>query len=92
MFDAATAERWGLVNKVAADDKVFEESMALARRLADGATAAFGRVKEMILADATLRAQLELESRAISASSVGPEGIEGVGAFLNKRKPQFAKL
>jgi 2-(1,2-epoxy-1,2-dihydrophenyl)acetyl-CoA isomerase len=32
---------------------------------------------------------LELEARGIAAAIAGPEGREGVAAFLGKRKPDF---
>jgi 1,4-dihydroxy-2-naphthoyl-CoA synthase len=32
-----------------------------------------------------------LESETIAAHAVGAEGVEGIGAFLEKRKPRFPR-
>ena len=36
-----------------------------------------------------LETQMELESRAIAARASSADGREGVGAFAEKRKPNF---
>jgi 2-(1,2-epoxy-1,2-dihydrophenyl)acetyl-CoA isomerase len=37
----------------------------------------------------TLESQLELESAAITEAAIGPDGQEGIAAFLEKRPPTF---
>jgi len=88
---ADEAERIGLVTRLAEDAKVMDEAMAAAVQLALGATRALGSVRTLIAAsDAnTLDAQLALEAETISEAVGGPEGREGVSAFLGKRKPIF---
>lgn len=49
-FDAQSALEWGLVHRVVADEDVAAEARVLARRLADGPTAAFAHVKSLIRA------------------------------------------
>jgi enoyl-CoA hydratase/carnithine racemase len=49
-FDAATCERWGLVQQVVADNLLTETVDALARRLADGPTRAHSITKRLIAA------------------------------------------
>ena len=39
-----------------------------------------------------LEAQLELEAEGIATAIGGPEGREGIAAFLEKRKPDFRNL
>ncbi len=50
LYDAATLERWGVVNRVYADDQLAEESMTLAKRLAAGPTVAHAATKRMVRA------------------------------------------
>jgi len=91
VLSAAEALDWGLVNQVVADADVLETAMTMARRLAQGSTAAYGETKRLILAGATesLESQMEQESRAISALAGSRDGREGVAAFVEKRKPVF---
>ena len=42
-FDAATLERWNVVNRVLPDDELHEKGMRFAQRLADGPTVRTGR-------------------------------------------------
>jgi enoyl-CoA hydratase len=50
LYDAATLERWGVVNRVFPDGQLAEESMALAQRLAAGPTVAHAATKRMVRA------------------------------------------
>ena len=91
MFDAATAARMGLVNRVVAADDLQQEADALASQLAAGPTRAYGAVKRTLLASSArdLAAQLDLEGDTIAEMSTTPDGQEGIRAFLEKRKPVF---
>ena len=90
VLSANEALAWGLVNQVVDDAAVVDEARALATRLAAGPTESFGTVKRLIdLSDPGLEAQMAAEGRAIAAMSVHPQGREGVGAFLEKRKPNY---
>jgi 2-(1,2-epoxy-1,2-dihydrophenyl)acetyl-CoA isomerase len=88
---AAAARDLGLVTRVVADDALDAEADALARRLAAGPTAAHGAIKRLLRASATSTPAVQLaeEARTIAALSAGPEGREGVSAFLEKRAPNF---
>jgi 2-(1,2-epoxy-1,2-dihydrophenyl)acetyl-CoA isomerase len=88
---AAEALDWGLVNQVVAADQLLPTADTLARTLAQGPTRAFGAVKTLLNGsfETGLETQMELEARAIAAASITPDGQEGIGAFLEKRKPQF---
>jgi 2-(1,2-epoxy-1,2-dihydrophenyl)acetyl-CoA isomerase len=68
-----------------------EEAVATAHKLAAAATGAIGTVRAQLLASygAGLEAQLEVEARGIAAAAAGPDGQEGVAAFLQKRRPVF---
>jgi enoyl-CoA hydratase/carnithine racemase len=88
-IDAATAKSYGLVNRVvgAADlDGEVDRLAALIAAKPQGAVAAgkrlFYQQLEMGLAPA-----YALASEVIACNAAGPEGREGVAAFLEKRKP-----
>jgi 2-(1,2-epoxy-1,2-dihydrophenyl)acetyl-CoA isomerase len=91
VLDAETAAALGVVALVVDDVDVLAEAERLAARLADGPTAAFGRIKTLLAGspEATLSEQLAAEARAIGASADGPEGAEGLAAFVEKRPPRF---
>jgi enoyl-CoA hydratase/carnithine racemase len=48
LFDAATLERWNVVNRVLADGEVEEKGMRFAHRLADGPTRAHAATKRIV--------------------------------------------
>jgi 2-(1,2-epoxy-1,2-dihydrophenyl)acetyl-CoA isomerase len=88
---ADEALQWGLVNQVVEDSEVLTAAQALAARFAAGPLESYGAVKRLIdAADPGLESQLALEGRTIARQAASAEGREGVGAFLGKRKPQYA--
>jgi len=50
LYDAATLERWNVVNRVVSDDQLLAKGMKFAHRLADGPTVAHGATKRIIRA------------------------------------------
>lgn len=84
----------GMINRLAEPGKALDEALALAGRLAEGPAAALAAGKRLIEAARgnTLAEQLELEADGIATSMGGPEGREGIAAFLEKRKPDFRNL
>lgn len=50
MYDAATMERWNVVNRVVADDELHDKGMAFARDLAAGPTRAHAMTKRIVRA------------------------------------------
>jgi isohexenylglutaconyl-CoA hydratase len=87
-FDGREAGRIGLVHFVCADEAEFEATLAKVladiNRCAPGANAA---TKRLLLASRTtpLVALLDAAADAFAAALRGPEGREGVKAFLEKR-------
>jgi len=90
-LSAAEALDWGLVNQVVPAEQLLPAATKLATTLAAGPTRAFGFTKALLneTFEHGLETQMELEARAIAAASNGPDGQEGIRAFLKKRKPAF---
>lgn len=91
VLTADEAHAWGLVTRVVDDESLADEALGLARTLAQGPTGAYAAAKRLVLASSheTLESQLELESAAITEAATGPDGQEGIAAFLEKRTPTF---
>ncbi|ANY09200.1 enoyl-CoA hydratase/isomerase family protein [Pseudonocardia sp. HH130630-07] len=91
VLDAATLSDLGLLTSVVDDDGVTDEAVALAHRLAQGPTAALGRIRDLLTGtwERTLTDQLDAEADAIAACAADPEGAEGLAAFGEKRRPRF---
>ncbi|WP_353186538.1 enoyl-CoA hydratase-related protein [Bosea sp. (in: a-proteobacteria)] len=91
-FDAAQALRLGLVNRVAPDGQAEQEALALAQRLGEGPTQAYGRTRRLLASAAVndLAGHLEAERQAFRETTGTADFREGVAAFLEKRPAHFA--
>jgi len=89
--DASTAQAMGLVNRVVPRTALEEEADKIVRRLADGPTVGLGRTKRLLYAaaDNSLPAQLALEAEYFAECAASDDWVEGVNAFIEKRKPRF---
>jgi 2-(1,2-epoxy-1,2-dihydrophenyl)acetyl-CoA isomerase len=87
VLDAATAEQWGLVNRVVPDSDVDVATAALAAELAAGAPFAVGHAKQVIYNgfDHPLEAAGEFEGTMITAAMGTADGREGIASFVEKR-------
>ncbi len=90
-FDAQEALRLGLVNRVVPAEALDAEVHALAQRLANGPTQAYGRLKRLMRQsfETSLPDQLEAERVNFMASAQTQDFKEALGAFFDKRKPVF---
>jgi 2-(1,2-epoxy-1,2-dihydrophenyl)acetyl-CoA isomerase len=90
-FDAQEALRLGLVNRVVPAETLEAEVSALANRLAQGPTLAYGKLKRLMRESFlnTLEAQLEAERTQFMASAQTADFKEALDAFSSKRKPNF---
>src|SRR5579864_6132252 len=89
-LSAEEALSWGLVNEVVADELLLERSLELAERLARGPATAYGATKRLIAHSlGAFESQMVLESETIAAQAASADAVEGVAAFLDKRKPRF---
>ncbi|MEV8135425.1 enoyl-CoA hydratase-related protein [Microbacterium aurantiacum] len=92
VYDAATAERWGLVNAVVPPEKLLEEAKSWAAEIADKSPTALRFLKQSFNADTDHQAGLSnLAMSALDLFTASPEGLEGAAAFSEKRKAEFNK-
>ncbi len=84
----------GPVNRLAEPGQALTEALALAAQVASGPELAMARIKALCHGayDHTLEAQLEQEAQWMVQSQVTDESREGIGAFLEKRAPDFTSL
>ena len=90
-FDAGRALALGIVNRLAPPDRLAAEAEVLAERLAAGPAEAYARTKGLLQATlgAGFAAQLRREAESFAACAAGDDFVEGVRAFLDKRRPSF---
>lgn len=91
---AGDALAWGVLSDVVDDAEVATRARQIADRLATGPRGALAATRRLLTASATstLPEQLAAESLSISTLSGTPEGIEGVDAFVGKRRPDFGAV
>lgn len=91
LFDAETAQRWGLVNRLAQPGAALEDALALAERIAGNAPVAVRVTKQVVHeaprwpADEIWERQQVLLERVRSSA----DAREGAAAFAEKRPPQW---
>jgi len=91
MMDAAEAERAGLVSRVVPAEKLLEESMAAAARIAGYSLPVVMMAKEAVnrAYETTLSEGVHFERRMFHAAFSLADQKEGMAAFVEKRKPGF---
>jgi 2-(1,2-epoxy-1,2-dihydrophenyl)acetyl-CoA isomerase len=94
MGERLTAEKaleWGLVNRVYDDAALMDETMKLARELADGPTIALSLIRRLYWEspDNSFEDQLDLEQQMQRKAGAAEDFKEGVTAFLEKRPAKF---
>jgi E-phenylitaconyl-CoA hydratase len=91
-FDAETAARWGLVNRVVPGTDVMTTARDYARRIAANGPLAVRAAKELALRgqDLDLAAGLRMEQFVAQLLNASDDAREGSAAFAEKRAPRFA--
>jgi enoyl-CoA hydratase/carnithine racemase len=89
MIDAREAERLGLVNKVAPAEKLEEETFAFAQKLISKSPVAIRMGKNFYyqMIDMPFRQRLALNSEIMTRLATTQDALEGINAFIEKRKP-----
>ena len=90
-IDAAEAHRIGLVSAVVPDDRLQDEAIALAQRMASRGPIALRYAKEAVRRglEQPLDQALRYETDLTVILQTTEDRAEGVSAFLEKREPKF---
>jgi enoyl-CoA hydratase len=91
MMDAAEAERAGLVSRIVAADKLMEEAVAVADKIASMSKPAVMAAKEAVnrAFESTLAEGLSAERNLFHGTFALEDRSEGMAAFMAKRPPKF---
>jgi enoyl-CoA hydratase len=91
MMDAQEAERAGLVSRVVPLDKLMDEALAVAEKIAGYSLPVVMMLKESInrAYETTLNEGILFERRLFHSQFALADQKEGMAAFLEKRKPSF---
>ena len=90
-MEAEEAHKLGILNKLVPADSLEEETMALARKIADGPPIAIKLIKMQTYQGLgmSFEAALEMAADGEAMTLVTEDHLEAVTAFLEKRKPVF---
>jgi enoyl-CoA hydratase len=93
MMDAAEAERANLVARVVPTDRLLEEALALADRIAALSPVAVAMAKQAVnrAFETTLSEGIRVERSLFHPLFGTPDQKEGMAAFIEKRKPNFRR-
>jgi enoyl-CoA hydratase/carnithine racemase len=90
-IDAATADRYGLVSKLVADEGLDDEVQALARTLAAGPTLAYAQTKSLLTRELemSMTAAVELDAMTQALLMTSRDHAEFHAAFTERRPPRW---
>lgn len=91
VISAVEAEKIGLVNQVVPQDQLMDVVMKMARKISRNAPIAVQQCKKAITRglDTDIETAQEIESDAAGFCGMSEDILEGVNAFVEKRKPAF---
>lgn len=89
MIDAKEAEAIGLVNKVVKDGELLDKANEMAHVLAQKSPLVLKIAKNLINKNYDIKKALEMEIMDFSECFASEDHLEGIKAFLEKRKPGF---
>ena len=91
VLDADEADRYGLVSRVVPDERLQDETMALATTIAGYSLPALRAIKESLnrAFESSLAEGILFERRQLHARFASDDAHEGMRAFIEKRPPVF---
>jgi enoyl-CoA hydratase/carnithine racemase len=91
-IDARTAAEWGLVNSVVADERLIEETRALAAQMVEASALTIGIGKQAFYAQIDLdqAKAYDYTKEVMSLNAMASDAQEGICAFLEKRPPVWS--
>jgi cyclohex-1-ene-1-carboxyl-CoA hydratase len=91
VLDAAEADRHGLVSRIVPDERLIDETLALAAQIAGYSLPALMAIKESVnrAYESPLSEGIGFERRQLHARFASDDAHEGMKAFLEKRPPVF---
>lgn len=90
-IDAPTALAWGLINRVVEPERLHEETVALARRIASASRGivALGKAAFYAQIDLDQAKAYDYTKAVMTSNALEPDAAEGITAFLERRKPAW---
>ena len=90
-FSAKEAHEWGMVNRLCAPDRLIDETLETAHRIADNAPISVRQAKHAIHfgLQMDLASAMMLEIEAYNRMVPTADRREGIASFNEKRKPRF---
>lgn len=90
-IDAERAAEWGLVNRVVAPERLHDEVLALARRIAaaSGFVVGLGKAAFYVQIDLDQAKAYAYAKEVMSMNALAADAQEGIGAFLERRPPAW---
>jgi enoyl-CoA hydratase/carnithine racemase len=91
VIDAQEAFRIGLINSISEPGKVLDEALEMARTICENAPIAVAQAKSVINRgmEMDINNALQIETNAYEMVIPTKDRIEGLKAFLEKRKPEY---
>lgn len=88
-IDARTAAEWGLVNRIVPTERLREETITLARQIAEASPLTVGVGKQAFYAQIDLdhAKAYDYTKEVMSLNALAEDAQEGISAFLEKRCP-----
>ncbi len=86
---AATAESWGLINRVVPAEELESAATQWSQRIANGPTLSYGLTKWLVNSslDADRAQMVHNEALAVEINTYSEDSTEGVASFREARKP-----
>jgi len=90
-IDARTAAEWGLINRVVPESALVAETRKLAMQIVEASSLTVGIGKQAFYAQIDLDQEKAYQhtKEVMSQNAMAADAQEGIGAFLEKRKPNW---